>query len=156
MRAVVWRTVRPRSCSGRGGIRTKRHVDGVAGRWLWIGPEMIHLMELPNPDPLEGRPDHGGRDRHVCIGLKSVRPAGPESGMICVKPPKRPRCSSCYCTPVALGLPCSTSLQDVDQSGAQSIYLIRNPGYRNQNSFIPSLAVEMNLVRHLTCGRWKQ
>lgn len=23
------------------------------GAWLWIGPEMIHLMELPNPDPTE-------------------------------------------------------------------------------------------------------
>ncbi len=52
--------------------------DGVAGRWLWIGPEMIHLMELPNPDPMEGRPEHGGRDRHVCVGLKSVwNPAFP-------------------------------------------------------------------------------
>lgn len=27
------------------------------GAWLWIGPEMIHLMELPNPDPLVGRPE---------------------------------------------------------------------------------------------------
>jgi glyoxylase I family protein len=31
------------------------------GEWLWIGPEMIHLMELPNPDPMDGRPEHGGR-----------------------------------------------------------------------------------------------
>ena len=38
------------------------------GAWLWIGPEMIHLMELSNPDPLEGRPEHGGRDRHFCVG----------------------------------------------------------------------------------------
>ena len=27
------------------------------GAWLWIGPEMIHLMELPNPDPMDGRPE---------------------------------------------------------------------------------------------------
>ncbi|KAK3241333.1 hypothetical protein CYMTET_48891 [Cymbomonas tetramitiformis] len=39
------------------------------GAWLWIGSEMIHLMELPNPDPLTGRPEHGGRDRHMCIGV---------------------------------------------------------------------------------------
>jgi glyoxylase I family protein len=45
------------------------------GAWLWIGPEMIHLMELPNPDPMEGRPTHGGRDRHFCVG-KSY-PAAP-------------------------------------------------------------------------------
>lgn len=39
------------------------------GAWLWIGPEMLHLMELPNPDPTTGRPEHGGRDRHVCVGV---------------------------------------------------------------------------------------
>lgn len=44
------------------------------GAWLWIGPEMIHLMELPNPDPLEDRPTHGGRDRHFCIGVESIEP----------------------------------------------------------------------------------
>ena len=33
---------------------------------------MIHLMELPNPDPMEGRPEHGGRDRHFCMGVDSV------------------------------------------------------------------------------------
>lgn len=44
------------------------------GAWLWIGPEMIHLMELPNPDPLHGRPEHGGRDRHFCVGVKDIVP----------------------------------------------------------------------------------
>jgi len=33
---------------------------------------MIHLMELPNPDPLTGRPQHGGRDRHTCIAIRDV------------------------------------------------------------------------------------
>jgi len=33
---------------------------------------MIHLMELPNPDPLTGRPEHGGRDRHACIAIQDV------------------------------------------------------------------------------------
>eukprot|EP00262_Sarcandra_glabra_P019302 TRINITY_DN7235_c0_g1_i1.p1 TRINITY_DN7235_c0_g1~~TRINITY_DN7235_c0_g1_i1.p1 ORF type:complete len:222 (+),score=32.24 TRINITY_DN7235_c0_g1_i1:47-667(+) len=42
------------------------------GAWLWVGSEMIHLMELPNPDPLTGRPEHGGRDRHACIGIQDV------------------------------------------------------------------------------------
>lgn len=37
------------------------------GAWLWVGKEMIHLMELPNPDPADGRPEHGGRDRHLCL-----------------------------------------------------------------------------------------
>src|SRR5690348_3722484 len=34
----------------------------------------IHLMELPNPDPLEGRPDHGGRDRHLAFTVRSIEP----------------------------------------------------------------------------------
>ncbi|KAJ8423019.1 hypothetical protein Cgig2_023356 [Carnegiea gigantea] len=42
------------------------------GAWLWVGSKMIHLMELPNPDPLTGRPEHGGRDRHVCIAIRDV------------------------------------------------------------------------------------
>ena len=41
------------------------------GAWLWVVKEMIHLMELPNPDPLEGRPEHGGKDRHFCVGVAS-------------------------------------------------------------------------------------
>lgn len=52
------------------------------GAWLWIGTgpsspntftgQMIHLMELPSPDPTEGRPAHGGRDRHFCVSVRSV------------------------------------------------------------------------------------
>jgi glyoxylase I family protein len=42
------------------------------GAWLWVGSEMIHLMELPNPDPLDGRPEHGGRDRHFCVGIQDM------------------------------------------------------------------------------------
>ncbi|KAG0465410.1 hypothetical protein HPP92_019574 [Vanilla planifolia] len=42
------------------------------GAWLWVGDEMIHLMELPNPDPLTGRPEHGGRDRHHCFAIQNV------------------------------------------------------------------------------------
>lgn len=46
------------------------------GAWLMIGPEMIHLMELPNPDcaHAEFRPTHGGRDRHFCIGVRNIKP----------------------------------------------------------------------------------
>ena len=37
------------------------------------GRDMIHLMEVPNPDPtdLALRPSHGGRDRHACFGVAS-------------------------------------------------------------------------------------
>lgn len=40
---------------------------GYPGAWLNVGQQQIHLLELPNPDPLEGRPEHGGRDRHVAL-----------------------------------------------------------------------------------------
>lgn len=51
------------------------------GLWLWLGPEMLHLMVLPNPDPLSGRPDHGGQDRHVCVGVTSIQPV--EQRLMC-------------------------------------------------------------------------
>lgn len=31
------------------------------GAFMRAGNSQIHLMELPNPDPKQGRPDHGGR-----------------------------------------------------------------------------------------------
>ena len=45
---------------------------GYPGAWLRIGSQQIHLLELPNPDPVEGRPAHGGRDRHVALTVKSL------------------------------------------------------------------------------------
>jgi glyoxylase I family protein len=40
---------------------------GYPGAWLSLGGEQIHLLELPNPDPVHGRPEHGGRDRHAAF-----------------------------------------------------------------------------------------
>jgi glyoxylase I family protein len=40
---------------------------GFPGAWLQLGTQQIHLLELPNPDPLQGRPQHGGRDRHTAF-----------------------------------------------------------------------------------------
>ena len=37
-----------------------------------LRPSFKAQMVLPNPDPLEGRPEHGGRDRHMCCGIESV------------------------------------------------------------------------------------
>jgi len=46
------------------------------GAWLKMGVNTLHLMELPNPDPLDPseRPEHGGRDRHFCIEVDSLKP----------------------------------------------------------------------------------
>ena len=57
------------------GIPTCERPDlGFPGGWLQIGEQQIHLLELPNPDPITGRPDHGGRDRHIAFSV-----TGPES-----------------------------------------------------------------------------
>jgi len=45
---------------------------GYPGAWLRVGAGQIHLLELPNPDPVSGRPEHGGRDRHVAMQLDSI------------------------------------------------------------------------------------
>lgn len=42
---------------------------GYPGAWLGVGDQQIHLLELPNPDPMTGRPLHGGRDRHIAIAV---------------------------------------------------------------------------------------
>ena len=44
-----------------------------AGAWLDLAEGgQIHLIELPNPDPVEGRPTHGGRDRHTALTVSSL------------------------------------------------------------------------------------
>lgn len=46
------------------------------GAWLQVGPgiQQIHLLELDNPDPITGRPEHGGRDRHVALIVEDLAP----------------------------------------------------------------------------------
>ena len=39
------------------------------GIWYDIGAAQIHLICLPNPDPVSQRPAHGGRDRHTALGV---------------------------------------------------------------------------------------
>lgn len=41
-----------------------------AGVWYALGVSAIHLLVVPNPDPVTGRPAHGGRDRHTAIGVR--------------------------------------------------------------------------------------
>lgn len=47
------------------GMSDDTHMRSVKlpfeGAFVRAGESQIHLMELPNPDPLEGRPEHGGR-----------------------------------------------------------------------------------------------
>jgi glyoxylase I family protein len=42
-----------------------------AGVWYDLGAAQIHLIRQPNPDPITGRPPHGGRDRHTALGVRN-------------------------------------------------------------------------------------
>jgi glyoxylase I family protein len=45
---------------------------GYPGAWLRVGQQQIHLLQLPNPDPVHGRPAHVGRDRHVALMVSDL------------------------------------------------------------------------------------
>ncbi len=48
---------------------------GFPGAWLSLGAgQALHLLELTNPDPRAGRPEHGGRDRHVALRVHNTAP----------------------------------------------------------------------------------
>lgn len=55
-----------------------RPLMSYRGAWLNVTPgpgsQQIHLIELPNPDPVEGRPAHGGHDRHCAFTLEDITP----------------------------------------------------------------------------------
>ena len=44
------------------------------GAAVRCGAQIIHLMEVPNPDPALGRPDHAGRDRHTALTVNGLQP----------------------------------------------------------------------------------
>lgn len=50
----------------------KRPNLGYPGAWLKVGERQIHLLEIPNPDPVEGRPTHAGRDRHLALTVSGI------------------------------------------------------------------------------------
>ena len=45
---------------------------GFPGAWLQVGDQQIHLLQVPNPDPVDGRPEHGGRDRHLAFSVSGL------------------------------------------------------------------------------------
>lgn len=55
-------------------LDSRRPDLGFPGAWLQVGERQIHLLELPNPDPVEGRPAHGGRDRHLALTVPNLDP----------------------------------------------------------------------------------
>lgn len=53
-------------------VNASRPDLGYPGVWYDLGTQQIHLMALPNPDPVEGRPAHGGRDRHLALAVDDL------------------------------------------------------------------------------------
>ena len=45
---------------------------GYPGAWLWLGDRQLHLIELPNPDPVTARPAHAGHDRHLALRVSDI------------------------------------------------------------------------------------
>jgi glyoxylase I family protein len=39
-----------------------------------LGEQQIHILELQTMDPVIGRPEHGGRDRHVALSVSALGP----------------------------------------------------------------------------------
>ena len=55
------------------GLKTCQRPDlPFPGAWLELNDQQIHLLELPNPDPVSGRPEHGGRDRHTAFTVSDI------------------------------------------------------------------------------------
>ncbi len=61
-------------CDILGMQQTERPDLGFPGAWLQLGAQQIHLLELENPDPITGRPEHGGRDRHTALSVSELAP----------------------------------------------------------------------------------
>jgi glyoxylase I family protein len=55
-------------------LQVERPKLPYSGAWFQLGEQQLHLLELENPDPTIGRPDHGGRDRHVALNVTSIAP----------------------------------------------------------------------------------
>jgi len=53
-------------------IDPSRPALAFPGAWLVLGDRQLHLLELPNPDPVAERPAHGGRDRHTAVSVSDL------------------------------------------------------------------------------------
>jgi glyoxylase I family protein len=53
-------------------IDERRPDLGYPGAWLNLGHNQIHLIRLPNPDPVAGRPSRVGHDRHVALKTPDI------------------------------------------------------------------------------------
>ncbi len=45
---------------------------GFPGAWLRIGTQQIHLLELPDDNPVADVAKYGGRDRHIALRVSDL------------------------------------------------------------------------------------
>ena len=56
-----------------GLVRMPRPDLPYPGIWYALNDyQQLHLMQLPNPDQDAIRPPHGGRDRHIALGVTDI------------------------------------------------------------------------------------
>ena len=53
-------------------VSESRPEMSIPGVWLDVGGQQIHLLELPNPDRCEGRPEYVGHDRHLAFTVHGL------------------------------------------------------------------------------------
>lgn len=54
-------------------VDPSRPLMGYEGAWLKVnGHQQVHLLKLPNPDPVTQRPAHVGRDRHAAFTVRDL------------------------------------------------------------------------------------
>ena len=63
------------------GMEDETHIRSkklpFPGAFVRAGEQQIHIMELPNPDPVDGRPEHGGARLSTPHRLRTLaRPGG--------------------------------------------------------------------------------
>jgi len=61
-------------CDILGLQQTDRPDLGFPGIWLQLGDQQIHLLQLENHDPITGRPEHSGHDRHIALSVPELSP----------------------------------------------------------------------------------
>jgi len=59
-------------CDILGLQQTDRPDLGFPGVWLQLGGQQIHLLKLKNYDPIIGRPEHSGHDRHIALSVPKL------------------------------------------------------------------------------------
>jgi len=59
---------------GMDDVTHLRHKLPFHGAFVQAGNHQIHLMELESMDPKTGRPEHGGRDKHLALTVNDITP----------------------------------------------------------------------------------